>query len=108
MPEKKSTGRKAPAASEPPPAPPAPLPAAAVKPPAATPVAPAAAGPAPDAKPAATKSAAVRILTKSLVVKKSAAARGDAQRVADTAKPSQLPSADTGRRGPRRGAAKGR
>jgi hypothetical protein len=107
MPEKKSTGRKATA------------PDAHVAPPAATavpatgeakpgdPVAPAASGE-PDAKPPAAKSAAVRMMTRSIAVKKPAAVRGEAQRVVDAAKPSQKPGAGGGRRGPRRGASKGR
>ena len=108
MPEKKSTGRKgaAPESSVVPPASMAHPPAAEAKP--AEALRPLAATPEPDAKPVATTSAAARILTKSLVVKKAAAARGDTQRVADATKPSQKPVAGGGRRGPRRGASKGR
>ena len=62
----------------------------------------------PAAKSAGTKSAAVRMLTRPVAGKKPAAARGEAQRVADSAKPSQMPQTGRGRRGPRRGASKGR
>jgi hypothetical protein len=62
----------------------------------------------PAVKPAGTKSAAVRMMTRPVGGKKPAAARGEAQRVADAAKPSQKPAARGGRRGPRRGASKGR
>jgi len=63
--------------------------------------------PAAATKPARTKSAAVRMLTRPVAGKKPAAARGETQRVADAAKPSQMPQGG-GRRGPRRGASKGR
>jgi hypothetical protein len=66
------------------------------------------AGPGATPRPAGTKSAAVRMMTRSVAGKKPAAARGEAQRVADAAKPSQMPQAGGGRRGPRRGASKGR
>jgi hypothetical protein len=62
----------------------------------------------PAVKPTGTKSAAVRMMTRPVGGKKPAAARGEAQRVADAAKPSQKPAARGGRRGPRRGASKGR
>jgi hypothetical protein len=62
----------------------------------------------PAVKPAGKKSAAVRMMTRPVGGKKPVAARGDAQRVADAAKPSQKPAARGGRRGPRRGASKGR
>jgi hypothetical protein len=62
----------------------------------------------PGGTPPARKSAAVRMLTRSVAGPKPAAVRGEAQRVADSAKPSQKPQADGGRRGPRRGASKGR
>jgi hypothetical protein len=62
----------------------------------------------PAVTPAAGKSAAVRMMTRSVAGKKPAAARGESQRVADAAKPSQKPVAGGGRRGPRRGASKGR
>ena len=103
MPEKKSTGRKG-AAPETPVVPPA-SPAAEAKPTETPAPAPAAE---PDAKPVGTQSAAARMLTRSIAVKKPSAARGDTQRVADTTKPSQKPVAGGGRRGPRRGASKGR
>jgi hypothetical protein len=48
------------------------------------------------------------MMTRSLVVKKPTGTRGETQRVADSARPSQKPSAGGGRRGPRRGASKGR
>jgi|SRR4051812_38938318 len=66
----------------------------------------AAAEPAP--RPPDKKSAAVRMLTRSMAGTKPTAARGETQRVADAAKPSQKPQAGGGRRGPRRGASKGR
>ena len=59
------------------------------------------------AKTTGTKSAAVRMLTRSVAGKKPAVEKGEAQRVADTAKPTQMPKGG-GRRGPRRGASKGR
>jgi hypothetical protein len=62
----------------------------------------------PAVTPAGKKLAAVRMLTRSVAGKKPAADRGKAQRVADSAKPSQKPQAGGGRRGPRRGASKGR
>lgn len=70
-------------------------------------------GPEPAAKvpaptPVGTKSAAVRLLTRSVAGKKTVVPKGQSQRVADTAKPSQKPQAGGGRRGPRRGASKGR
>jgi len=71
-------------------------------------VAPEAAAAAPAVTPAGGKSAAVRMMTRSIAGKKPAAARGESQRVADAAKPSQKPAAGGGRRGPRRGASKGR
>lgn len=63
---------------------------------------------APVATPVGTKSAAVRLLTRPVAGKKMVAAKGQSQRVADAAKPSQKPQAGGGRRGPRRGASKGR
>jgi hypothetical protein len=119
MPEKKGTGRKGavaapdaatevvPAAAEPVgrPAGAAPGPTGA-----GTPGEGEAAGAVPDpaGKPAVKKSAAVRMLTRSVAGKKPAIARGEAQRVADAARPTQKPQAGGGRRGPRRGASKGR
>ena|SRR5947207_12638708 len=106
MPEKKSASRKgtAPDAHVVPPAGPTVPPAGEAKP--AEPVGPAAAEP--DVKPAGPKSAAARMLTRSISAKKPSAVRGESQRVADAAKPSQKPQAGGGRRGPRRGASKGR
>jgi hypothetical protein len=63
------------------------------------------------AEPAGTptgRKSATRMLTRSIAGKKPAAARGESQRVADAAKPSQKPATGGGRRGPRRGASKGR
>ena len=57
---------------------------------------------------AGRKTAAVRMMTRSVMGKKPAAGKGKAQRAADAAKPSQKPSAGAGRKGPRRGASKGR
>jgi hypothetical protein len=71
-------------------------------------VAPEAAAAAPAVTPTGGKSAAVRMMTRSIAGKKPAAARGESQRVADAAKPSQKPAAGGARRGPRRGASKGR
>ena len=62
----------------------------------------------PAAIPAGKRSAAVRMMTRSIAGKKPAAARGESQRVVDAAKPSQKPDAGGARRGPRRGASKGR
>jgi hypothetical protein len=61
----------------------------------------------PEGTPTGRKSAS-RMLTRSIVGKKPAAARGESQRVADAAKPSQKPTTGGGRQGPRRGASKGR
>jgi hypothetical protein len=63
------------------------------------------------AEPAGTptgRKSASQMLTRSIAGKKPAAARGESQRVADAAKPSQKPATGGGRRGPRRGASKGR
>jgi len=61
-----------------------------------------------DKKPA-KHSAAARMMTRSVPGKGPAAAKGKAQRAADTARPSQKPAAaGGGRKGPRRGASKGR
>jgi hypothetical protein len=54
------------------------------------------------------KTAAVRMMTRSVAGKAPAAGKGKAQRAADAAKPSQKPAAGAGRKGPRRGASKGR
>jgi hypothetical protein len=59
-------------------------------------------------KGAGKKSAAVRMMTRSVAGKTPAAGKGKAQRAADAAKPSQKPAAGAGRQGPRRGASKGR
>jgi len=59
-------------------------------------------------KGAGKKSAAVRMLTRSVAGKAPAAGKGKSQRAADAAKPSQKPAAGAGRKGPRRGASKGR
>jgi hypothetical protein len=62
-----------------------------------------------DDKPGGGKnSAAVRMLTRSVSGKKPASGKGKPQRAADAAKPSQKPAAGAGRKGPRRGASKGR
>lgn len=53
-------------------------------------------------------SAAVRMLTRSVSGKQPASGKGKPQRAADAAKPSQKPAAGAGRKGPRRGASKGR
>jgi hypothetical protein len=58
--------------------------------------------------PPGKKLAAARMLTRSVGGPKPAAVRGAAQRVVDSAKPSQKPQPGGGRRGPRRGASKGR
>jgi hypothetical protein len=60
------------------------------------------------AEPAKTKSAAVRMMTKSIAVKKSSTAKSKSQRVADAAKPSQKPAPGGSGRARRRGASKGR
>jgi hypothetical protein len=62
----------------------------------------------PAAAAAGRHSAAVRMLTKPVAGKPLATARGGTQRVADAAKPTQKPQSGGGRRGPRRGASKGR
>ena len=62
----------------------------------------------PAAMPAGHKSAAARMLTRQVAGKPPAGSRGVSQRVADAATPSQKPQAGGGRRGPRRGASKGR
>jgi hypothetical protein len=59
-------------------------------------------------KPTAKKSAAARMMTRSVAAPKTAAGKGKAKRAASVAKPSQKPSAGAGRKGPGRGASKGR
>jgi hypothetical protein len=61
-----------------------------------------------DKKGGSKNSAAVRILTRSVSGKQPASGKGKPQRAADAAKPSQTPAAGAGRKGPRRGASKGR
>jgi hypothetical protein len=61
-----------------------------------------------DKKGGSKNSAAVRMLTRSVSGKQPASGKGKPQRAADTAKPSQKPAAGAGRKGPRRGASKGR
>jgi hypothetical protein len=48
------------------------------------------------------------MLTRSVSGKKPESGKGKSQRAADAAKPSQKPAAGAGRKGPRRGASKGR
>ena len=54
------------------------------------------------------KSAAARMMTRAVAAPKPAAGKGKAERAASVAKPSQKPTAGAGRKGPRRGASKGR
>jgi hypothetical protein len=115
MPGRKSPAGQGPAAGRDaggPPARPAGGHAAEAPVPAAAPGGEAGAGPAaaagPAERPAGRKSAAVRMMTRPVAVGKPPAARGESQRVADAAKPSQKPQPGRGRRGPRRGASKGR
>jgi hypothetical protein len=61
-----------------------------------------------DTKGGGKNSAAVRMLTRSVSGKQPASGKGRPQRAADAAKPSQKPAAGAGRKGPRRGASKGR
>ena len=69
-------------------------------------------GKAPAAEPAkkpAGSSAAARMMTRSIAVKKTTGtAKGDAQRTADAVRPSQIPGAAVAGRPGRRGASKGR
>jgi hypothetical protein len=58
--------------------------------------------------PAAKRAAAVRMMTQSVAGKKPTGAKGKAQRATESAKRSQKPVAGSGRKGPRRGASKGR
>jgi hypothetical protein len=60
------------------------------------------------AEPAKTKSAAVRMMTKSIAVAKPSAARVKARQIEDAAKPSQKPAGGGSGRPRRRGASKGR
>jgi hypothetical protein len=53
-------------------------------------------------------SAAARMMTRSLAGPKPAAVKGKTKRAASAAKPPQWPAAGAGRKGPRRGASKGR
>jgi hypothetical protein len=57
---------------------------------------------------AAPKGAAVRMMTKAVAGKRPAAGKEKTHRTADAVKPSQKPIAGSGRKGPRRGASKGR
>jgi hypothetical protein len=62
----------------------------------------------PAQKPAAKHGSAARMMTRSVPGKGPAAGKGKAQRAADATRPSQKPAAGAGRKGPRRGASKGR
>jgi hypothetical protein len=54
------------------------------------------------------KTAAVRMMTRSVAGKAPASGKGKSQRAAEATKPSQKPAAGAGRKAPRRGASKGR
>ena len=60
------------------------------------------------AAPTAPTGAAVRMMTKGIAGKGPAASKEKARRTADAVRPSQKPIAGSGRKGPRRGASKGR
>src|SRR5262249_1633090 len=61
-----------------------------------------------DKKGGSKNSAAARMLSRSVSGKKPTSEKGKSQRAADAAKPSQKPATGAGRKGPRRGASKGR
>ncbi|HEY2841579.1 MAG TPA: hypothetical protein VGJ26_20635 [Pirellulales bacterium] len=58
--------------------------------------------------PAKPKSAAARMMTKSIAIKQSRTGKSKTQRVTDVAKPSQKPSGGAARKARRKGASKGR
>jgi hypothetical protein len=65
-------------------------------------------GSATESVPVARNTAAVRMMTSSVSLKKPATGRGKARHTTEVAKLSQKPIAGSGSKGPRRGASKGR